>query len=241
MNAKHQAYQIWNQQRRADQVRELLPLVYSLARRIHQAAGTDGLELGDLVHAGVIGLYKAMERFDPERGVPLAAFAVPWVRGSMLDELARHRRIPRGLRDKQRRLQQAFDRLAERLGREPTDAEVAAEVGVSVRELGAWYAELNWTCVFSLEDLEAAAAGGLADEREWASPAAALAARADREQLVQALQALSQREQQVLWGYYQEELTLREIGEVLGLSEAQVSRIRTRALARLRARLTEEG
>jgi RNA polymerase sigma factor for flagellar operon FliA len=236
---QQQRYQEWDRQRRLEQIQQHLPLVYSAAHRVLGAIPADAVEFGDLVSAGILGLHKALERFDERRGIPFGAFAQPYVRGAMLDEVARHLQIPRGLRRKQARLRQALDALTSRLGREPSDDEIAEELAISPSELDQWYTELNWTTAFSVEELEAAGGIGLEDETVRGNPAAALDAKVRRQALIQALARLSQREQQVLWAYYHEELTLKEIGEILGVGESQVSRIRTRAIAKLREWLAE--
>lgn len=238
MKPQHEAYAQWDRLRREETVREHLPLVYRLARRVANSVELRGLELNDLVHAGVIGLYQALDRYDASRGVPFGAFAMRHVRGRMLDEIARHHQLPRGLRERQARLHAAYDHLSQQLMREPSDEELADALGIPVAELHEWWVDLGWTAAFSLEDLEAQGQADVPDPEDTFDPARRLDRQAARAQLVQALHRLTPREQQVLWLYYEEDLTLKEIGEVLDLSESQVSRIRSKAILRLRGMLT---
>lgn len=239
MRARQQQYAEWDQQRRAEVVQQHLPMVYRWAHWVRGSVPEMPIELGDLISAGVLGLYRALDRYEEGRGASFSTFAQAFVRGAMLDEIAKHRQIPRGLRRKQARLKQALEKLTASLGREPTDAELADELGISGRELDQWYAELHFTSAFSVEELEAAGGVGLEDPAPSHDPSALLDAKGRRTALVQALSRLTPREQQVLWAYYQEELTLKEIGEILGVGESQVSRIRARAIAKLREWLSE--
>ncbi|MCL6442175.1 MAG: sigma-70 family RNA polymerase sigma factor [Alicyclobacillus sp.] len=233
-----QAYQQWNRIKQETLVQEHLPLVYKTVRQIAGAVSLGTLEIGDLVNAGVLGLYTALERFDDAKGIPFGAFAQRHVRGRILDEIARHRQIPRGLRDKQRMLNMAYDTLSQRLLRDPTDKELAEELQITVDDLHQWWSDLGWTSAFSLEALESAGAGDIPDDPAR-DPFHQLDADAARDLLARALKRLTLREQQVLWAYYQEDCTLKEIGEILDLSESQVSRIRSKAIMRLRSMLEQ--
>ncbi|WP_026962756.1 sigma-70 family RNA polymerase sigma factor [Alicyclobacillus herbarius] len=240
MATPYNVYRQLQQTRRQEVVEENLGLVYRMARRVLAAIGQDGqLEYGDLVNAGILGLYDALDRYDASRGVPFAVFASRRVRGRMLDEVARQRQLPRSLRDKQRHLHQAVDELSQKLLRSPSDEEVRTHLGLSEKEYQTWLAECAWTSVWSVDELEQAGQWDVADERDDISPEATLDWQETRTELVRALAKLSLREQQVLYAYYVEELTMKETAEVVGVSESQISRIHSRALAKLRAMMNE--
>lgn len=215
-------------------------MIYATARRVLNAAG-NRMELGDLVQTGVLGLYRAIDKYDPAKGVPFSAFALPYVKGAMLDELAKHVQIPRSIRDKHNKLKAAFDELSRRYVRSPTDEELAEFLGISLERLGEWLTEVGWTAVWSVEELELAGTLHVSDNRASMNPATAFAEKEDKALLVQAIRHLSLREQQLLYAYYQEELTFKEIGYVMDLSESQVSRIHSKAIVRLRALLERDA
>ncbi|MCL6454459.1 MAG: FliA/WhiG family RNA polymerase sigma factor [Alicyclobacillus sp.] len=239
MNSVQEKYQQWEQRKHDELVREHLPLVYKMASRVANVVGIGAFERGDLVSAGVLGLYKALERFDSSRGATFGSFAQPYVRGAMLDEVQKLRQVPRALRDKHRRVREAFDVLAHQLLRTPTDAELAEYLGIDERRLGEWLGDLEWTTVWSLDELEQRGAWDAPDERIEMNPAQRLDRVELAGRLAQALRLLDLREQQVLYAYYQEELTLKEIAYVMELSESQISRIHSKAILRLRGLLAE--
>ncbi|MCL6625441.1 sigma-70 family RNA polymerase sigma factor [Alicyclobacillus shizuokensis] len=235
MATPYNAYRQWQQTRRQETVEQNLDLVYRIARRVLAAVGQDGrLEYGDLVNAGILGLYDAIDRYDAGRGVPFAVFAGRHIRGRILDEVARHRQLPRSLRDKQVRLHRAVDELSQRLMRTPSDEEVRAQLGLSEKEYQSWLADCAWTAVWSVEELEQAGQFDVVEERAEASPEATMDWQETRAELIRALRQLNVREQQVLYAYYVEELTMKETADVVGVSESQISRIHSRALAKLR-------
>jgi RNA polymerase sigma factor for flagellar operon FliA len=231
-------YRQWQQTQRQELIEQHLDLVYRLARRVLSVIGQDGqLEYGDLVNAGILGLYQALDRYDAARGVPFPAFATRYVKGRMLDEVARQRQLPRSLRDKQTRLNRAVDELSQRLLRTPSDEEVREHLGLSAQEFQSWLADCAWTSIWSVDELEQAGTFDVIDERTESSPEAVMDWQETRSSLIHALSRLSAREQQVLYAYYVEELTMKETAQVIGVSESQVSRIHSRAIQRLRGML----
>jgi len=227
-------YASWNKQKNDDRIREQLPLLYRMAGRVANVTRLGTIETGDLVSAGVLGMYKAFDKFDESRGVPFGAFAMPYIRGAMLDEVQKVRQIPRSMRDKQRRMKSAFDELTQQFLRTPSDAELAQQLGITESQLGDWLADMEWTTVWSVDELEQNGSFDAADEHVDNNPEANWDAVERKSALVQALKRLDQREQQVLYAYYQEELTLKEIAYVMDLSESQISRIHSKAVLRLR-------
>jgi RNA polymerase sigma factor for flagellar operon FliA len=213
-----------------------------LARRLH-----DKVELDELVSAGAIGLMQAAASYEPSRGLTFSTYAVPRIRGSMLDELRRHDHMSRGARRKARAIAAARDALVHRLGREPRTSEVAVELNVGLDVLRQWELDVAGAAEVSLDvaprslrqegDLTVAAA--IADER---APSAE--ERLSQEQrvalLTVAIRGLRPQERTVLALYFYEELTLHEIAHVLGLSASRISQIRGEALGKLRKDLSRE-
>ena len=210
-----------------------------LSRRLH-----DKVDLDELVSAGSIGLMQAAASYEPARGLTFSTYAVPRIRGSMLDELRRHDHMSRGARRKARALSAARETLTRRLGREPRAAEVAAELNLSPSTLREWEMEVDSAGEISLdvaprslrEDGQLTAAGAIPDER-----IPAIDEQIGREERVSllaiAIRCLRPQERTVLSLYFYEELTLQEIAHVLGLSASRISQIRAEALAKLRTHL----
>lgn len=214
-------------------VRRHVRLVYHVARQLQRGLKAF-VELDELVSAGMLGLMAAAESYDPGRGVRFSSFAVPRIRGAILDELRRMDLLPRQLRKRFGVCQRVRNRLAMALQREPVESEVAAGLGIGVSRLREWESAAVARDTLSLDQIQARGYA-VAPEVEFASE---IDERLAREQLVAKVRAamtqLGHQERTVLALSYFEELKLREIGELLGISESRVSQIRTRALARLR-------
>jgi RNA polymerase sigma factor for flagellar operon FliA len=216
-------------------------LVRALAAQIGRRLPSH-VERAELVSVGVLGLIDAAQRYQPALGVPFDAFARRRVQGAMLDALRRLDRVPRSVRRLKRDLDRALTELRHRLGREPVDTEIAAALGVSVSEYDSM---LDGLCVAGLSVAHASPADGDPDSLLSVAvdadggPYAQLERRELQAQLARAIAELPEREQQILALSYQEELTLAEIGQVIGVGESRVSQLRTQAIARLRSRLRE--
>ena len=210
-------------------VLQYAPLVKYVAGRVGSGLPTS-VEQGDLVSDGVIGLMDAIDRFEPERGLQFQTFAVPRIRGAILDGLRSLDWVPRSVRTKVRDIERAQAGLEARLGRTPEDEEIAAEIGISVRELRDVYAKLSFTSLASFDefDLTDDLASGFSD---------AIEDDATRATLKRAVTELPERDQVVIALYYFEGLTLAEIGQVLGVTESRVSQLHTRATLALRTKL----
>nr|WP_198048352.1 FliA/WhiG family RNA polymerase sigma factor [Saccharomonospora iraqiensis] len=223
------------------------PLVKYVAGRVGTGLPSH-VDVSDLVQSGIFGLVDAIEKFDPERGLRFETYAMQRIRGAILDDLRAQDWVPRVIRSRAREVERAHDRLGARLRRTPTDSEVAAELGVSVRELRDLYGQLRLTSVVALDDLVGAntetgpgtAAETLPDE-DAVDPATVLVDRDNRRQLAEAIAQLNERDRIVVSLYYFESLTLAEIGRVLGVTESRVSQLHTRAVLRLRAKLLEQA
>lgn len=205
------------------------PLVKYVAGRLRTRL-PESVDYNDLVSDGIIGLMDAIDRFDPDRGLTFQTFAVPRVRGAMVDALRAMDWVPRSVRDRIRQVEEAQRTLEARLGRIPDDPEIAAELGISVPALRDLYAKVAFTSVGALEDLEladdlsAAAAHEIEDEQAKAV-------------LLRVVDELPERDQVIIALYYFEGLTLAEIGRVLGVSESRVSQLHSRATMVLRTKL----
>lgn len=221
------------------------PLVKYVAGRVGTGLPTH-IDVADLIQSGIFGLVDAIEKFDPDRGLRFETYAMQRIRGAILDDLRSQDWVPRVVRSRAREVERAHDRLGARLRRTPTDAEVAAELGITVRELRDLYGQLRLTSVIALDNLVGAnsengsPAETLPDE-DAVDPAAVLVDRDNRRQLAEAIAQLSERDRIVVSLYYFESLTLAEIGKVLGVTESRVSQLHTRAVLRLRAKLVEQS
>lgn len=206
------------------------PLVKYVAGRLRTRL-PESVEYADLVSDGIIGLMEAIDRFDPGRGLTFQTFAVPRIRGAMVDALRSLDWVPRSVRDKVRQVEAAQRALETKLGRVPDDPEIAAELGISVRALRALYARVSFTSVGTLEDLE------LADDLSEAATHE-IEDHQSKDVLLRAVRELPERDQVIIALYYFEGFTLAEIGQVLGVSESRVSQLHSRATMVLRTKLT---
>ena len=194
------------------------------------------LRLDDLYSAGLVGYLAAVEDYDPERGVPFSAYAVHRVRGAIFDELRRLDWVPRGVRDRIRHTERAIATLYQRLDRQPTDEEIARELGVDVEAYRSGLADgvtLVSLSATAAPDGEGAALVDYVRDTQVADPLRALAEEERRGVLGGLVDTLPPRERQVLALYYHEELTMREVGTVLGVTESRVSQLHSSAVHRL--------
>ena len=220
---------------------ENLNLVHHVARQLSRSLAVEA-DFDELVSAGTIGLMTAVKAFDARRGLAFSTFAVPRIRGSILDELRRQDHVPRSVRRKARDISRARELLMRQLGRMPEDSEMAEALDTDVQTLWRWQSEVEGSVHLSLTS----AAG---DESTTAPSRAELLSteeesaeeRLSREDEVtllrEAILRLNDQERTVLSLYYFEELKSADIAEVLGISESRVSQIRSKALGRLRAEL----
>ncbi|EHK87301.1 RNA polymerase, sigma 28 subunit, SigD/FliA/WhiG [Saccharomonospora azurea SZMC 14600] len=223
------------------------PLVKYVAGRVGTGLPTH-IDVADLIQSGIFGLVDAIEKFDPGRGLRFETYAMQRIRGAILDDLRSQDWVPRVVRSRAREVERAHERLGARLRRTPTDAEVAAELGISLRELRDLYGQLRLTSVLALDDLmgpnKESGTGSPADtlpDDDAVDPAAILVDQDNRKQLAEAVAQLNERDRIVVSLYYFENLTLAEIGKVLGVTESRVSQLHTRAVLRLRAKLVENA
>ncbi|MDZ7373525.1 MAG: FliA/WhiG family RNA polymerase sigma factor [candidate division KSB1 bacterium] len=222
-----------------------LPIVKYVAGKMMQTLPSS-VDFNDLIGAGVVGLIGALERFDPTVGVKFETFALPRVRGAILDELRMLDWAPRSLRSKARKYEKAAQELEKDLGRSASTKELADRLEVDLQDLGALLRDLNTASLLSLdtsfEDEENGKTGLYEVIRDplAETPLETIEKEELKRVLVEAINELPEQEKLVLALYYYEELTLKEIGQVLGITESRVSQIHTKAIATLRARLREE-
>jgi RNA polymerase sigma factor FliA len=216
-----------------------LPFVQALARRL-AASMPHSIDMGDLVQDGVLGLIDAAQRFDDARGIKFETFAERRVRGAMIDALRREA-WPRGVRRQRRELEAARETLRGELGQEPSLAELAAKVGSDEKRLGRTILRIS-----TIESTSPLSAGDHVDERslpaalvpsEPESPDSAYERTEVKERIRTAMETLPERERRLVNLYYFGEVTMKEIGEELGVNESRVSQLHARAMQRLRAAL----
>jgi RNA polymerase sigma factor for flagellar operon FliA len=220
---------------------EQLPQVRYIARRIHERLPRH-VPFEDLVHAGVVGLIDALNKFDLSKQVQFSSYAKFRIRGAILDSLRELDWSPRELRRKGRLVDSTYCNLSGKLGRAPTENEIAQEMGIGLYELQSLLAELDGLELGSLR-VESPRDGKEEDltDRVPSKPEETpffQCLRTEMKHLLeQAISELPEKEQRVLALYYYEELTMKEVGAALGIGESRVSQIHSLAMVRLRARL----
>lgn len=220
-------------------VERYAPLVKRIAYHL-MARLPANVQVDDVIQNGMMGLLDAINRFEDGMGAQFETYAVQRVRGSMLDGLREDDWAPRSLRRDMRRVEQAMGALEQRLGRAPTEAELADELGMELPEYQKLLGNSRGHQLVYFEDFSDGAGDDFFERHvtEHAESPLDLLEDADlRSALVAAIRALPEREQLVMSLYYDEELNLREIGEVLGVSESRVCQLHSQAVARLRARV----
>jgi RNA polymerase sigma factor FliA len=194
----------------------------------------------DLMQAGMIGLLEAAKNFDSSKGASFETYATIRIRGSMLDEIRRGDWVPRSVHRNTRRIAEAIRRVENETGRDARDAEVAAMLNVALNDYHQMLQDTNGVRIFGFEDVgltEETVVEGLSDAAP--SPFDGVQYEDFRSSLVKGIEGLPERERLVLSLYYDEELNLREVGEVLGVSESRASQIHSQAMLRLQSRLKD--
>jgi RNA polymerase sigma factor for flagellar operon FliA len=206
------------------------------------------VDSNDLISAGIMGLIKAVETFEPERGFKFETYAGHKIRGAILDELRALDWIPRSVRQKSRELQRVFAKLENQLGRIPYDDEVCEEMGISLEEYEELLSEVTPTTILSLEesmpdrgsDAKEIKLIDTIEDPGSENPLKEMGFTEVKNILKSAIADLSEKEKLVVALYHYEELTLKEIGVVLDLTESRVSQIHSKAILKLRSRLLQK-
>jgi RNA polymerase sigma factor FliA len=239
-----EAYTEWRNQEERDRILlEQLPQVRYLARRIHERLPRH-VPLEDLIHAGVVGLIDAFNKFDHSKKVQFGSYAKFRIRGAILDSLREMDWGPRELRRKARRVEEAHRKLSLELSRAPSENEMAAELGMALQEFQHLLGELDSLEVGSLR-IESPWDGKEEDLCDYLpnapedTPFFRCLRSEMKDLLARIIAELPEKEQQVLALYYFEELTMKEVGAVLGIGESRVSQIHSLAVVRLRSRLEQ--
>jgi RNA polymerase sigma factor for flagellar operon FliA len=231
-----------SEEEREKLILEHLPQVRLVARKIHERL-PESVCFDDLLSAGVVGLIQAIDNFDPRQNVKLKTFAEFRIRGSILDSLRETDWAPRLKRKQAREFESAIARLEQRLGRVPEEAEIAGEVGLSVDEYRQKLTEMEGLNIgeleFTRDDNETSVILKYAASAGEESPAVTLE-RAELERLIaSSIDRIPKVEKTVLSLYFYEELTLREIAEVMGIHLSRVSQIKSQAILRLRTAMVK--
>ena len=227
------------------ELREKIIIEYASLVKI--VAGKLGIYLGynveydDLVGYGTFGLIDAIDKYDFDKGVKFETYASLRIRGAILDQVRRMDWLPRTVRQKQKRMDAAYQKLETESGRFATDEELAAELEISVEELNQWQTQTKAAGVVSLDEyLEQGSENGIVgtvESEDFAQPEKQMEQKTMKELLVRSLESLTEKEKKVVLLYYYEELTLKEISEVLEVSESRISQLHTKAIQKLRLKL----
>lgn len=243
--------ELWRRYKSDGDQRARERLVIAYAPMVKFVAGRLGSGLpphvdeADLISYGLVGLIGAIERFDLERGIKFETFAMTRIRGAIIDELRSLDWVPRSVRARAREIEEAQARLEHQLHRVPSEAELAAKLGTTEEGLRSSLLDIANSSVYALDELWAISDSSgdqvsLLDtisDPNAPDPQEAMAGSEVRERLSEAVASLPEREQLVIALYYHEGLTLREVGEVLGVTESRVSQIHTKAIMRMRSQL----
>jgi len=225
-------------------IRKYMPLVKYVAGKV--ATGMPGnVEFDDLVGFGQFGLLDAINKYDPDKNVKFKTYAVTRIRGSMIDELRVLDWVPRSVRQKAREIEDAIMQVESKLGRPATDAEIADSMGISEDEFQQTIMRVSGTSVLSLDDVwysgddsDHVSIGDSIESPSSFNPDVIVEREEIRRVIIESIKELPKKEKMVLVLYYHEDLTFKEIGQVLNVSESRISQLHTKANMRLRAKLT---
>lgn len=223
-------------------IKQYSPLVRRLAHQMIAKLPAN-VEIDDLIQVGLIGLTDAMTRFDSAQGVQFETFATQRIRGAMLDELRSSDWMSRGNRKQQRDIETAVHKLQQQLGRAPAESEIAKQMGMPLTEYQELLGKVRGTQLVYLEDMSGDEGDNdfldrhVADEGE--NPMGLLQDQRMRLALIAAIKQLPEREQFVMSMYYEQDMNLKEIAAVLGVTESRVCQLHSQSIARLRAKLRD--
>lgn len=230
---------------RNEMVIQYSPLIKLIAHRLAMRLPSH-IQLDDLMTAGVLGLIDAIEKFDPSRDIKFKTYAEFRIRGAMLDELRAMDWVPRSIRQRSHTLEKSYTELRKKLDREATDEEMADNLGISLNEFHQWLDSVSGMSLLSFEDIKGTN-GDFSREHllksfstnNSESPVDLLELGQLRQLLGKCIDELPTKEKLVISLYYIEELTMKEIGQTLGVSESRVSQIHTKAILKLRSKLKD--
>ena len=225
-------------------IRQYMPLVKYVAGKVSTGM-PDSVEFDDLVGFGQFGLLDAINKFDPDKNVKFKTYAVTRIRGAIFDELRELDWVPRSVRQKSREIEDTIVDLEAKLGRTATDSEIAKAMGMTESEYQSTIMKVSGTSVLSLNDVwysgddnDHMSIGDNIESPSSLNPDVIVEREEIRKVIIQAINELPKNEKMVIVLYYNEDLTFREIGQVLNVSESRISQLHTKANMRLRAKLT---
>lgn len=224
------------------------PLVKYVAGRVGVGLPPN-IEQADLVSYGIFGLMDAITKFDITRSIKFETYAISRIRGAVIDELRSIDWIPRSVRSKAREVERAYATLEGKLRRTPTEREVAAELGMALADLHSIFAQVSFVNVVALDELlnvggdrgDKLALVDTLEDTKAEDPVASFETDETKYLLAKAINTLPEREKIVVTLYYYENLTLAEIGQVLGVTESRICQMHTKAVLQLRAKLAEQS
>ncbi len=221
-------------------IRQYSPLVRRLAHHM-MAKLPPSVQVDDLIQVGLIGLSEALTRYEATQGVQFETFATQRIRGAMIDELRENDWMSRGSRKSQKEIEGALHRLEHRLGRSPSESEIAAELGMSLADYQTLLGKVQGTQLVYLEDMSGSEGDDSFLDRHMVDdegdPMQLLRNQRLRQSLVEAIKALPEREQYIMGMYYEHDMNLKEIAAVLGVTESRVCQLHSQSIARLRAKM----
>ena len=227
------------QELREQLIIEYAPLVKLVAGRLSMYLGHN-VEYDDLVSYGIFGLIDAIDKFDLAKNVKCETYASLRIRGAILDQIRKMDWIPRTVRQRQRKMDEAIKQIEMRTGKNATDEELARELGLTEDELCNWQSQMKVTNVVSLNEFEENGPEPVIDtsnKSHFAQPEDVVEEAELKETLVAALDLLTEKERKVIELYYYEEMTLKEISKILEVSESRVSQLHTKGLLKMRKRM----
>jgi RNA polymerase sigma factor FliA len=222
-----------------DLIKQYLPLVKRIAYHL-MARLPASVEVDDLIQVGLIGLMDAVERFDGSQGAQFESYATQRIRGSMLDDLREADWLPRHIRQKSRQIESAIHRLEQRLGRPPSEQEISKEMGIQLNEYQSMLGDVKGNQLLYYEDFSDDDSSNFLERYlidDASDPLSLLEDDGFRRGLIDAIQDLPEREKNLMGMYYEQDMNLKEIGAVMGVSESRVCQLHSQAVARLRAKM----
>lgn len=250
MADENNGIKLWEQyaKKQTQELREKLIIEYSslvkiIAGRMSMYLGYN-VEYDDLVGYGIFGLIDAIDKFDYVKGVKFETYASLRIKGAILDQIRKMDWIPRTMRQRQKKIEVAERVIEEKYGRLATEEEIATELGISLEDYDSWKSQANLSGIISLDDYLEQGSDLVADNSKgklgissFEQPEEAFEKNELKKSLAEAIEGLTDKEQKVIALYYYEELTLKEISQVLSVSESRVSQLHTKALGKLKEKL----
>lgn len=218
---------------------EYAPLVKVVAGRLSMYLGYN-VEYEDLVSYGIFGLIDAIDKFDLNKDVKFETYASLRIRGSILDQIRKMDWIPRTVRQKRKKIEEAIRQIETRTGKNATDEEIAKELGIAETELNEWQTQLNVTNIVSLNEFVEQGGEPVMDAKgnsHFIQPEDSIQEEELKKVLKESMELLTEKEQKVILLYYYEDMTLKEISNILEVSESRVSQLHTKALLKMRKKM----